>query len=272
MKDILVALDTTDTSKMRLQAALNLAERLDAHVTCFYQERNIDYALYGEPYAAALTEALQTQVQQDNEKITELFDSCTKANAAKCTLKLNKPYPHNAIFEQANLCDLVVSGQLDPEKHVYSDKKQAETIVMASGKPVLIIPYIGFPEIVGNTVMVAWDQSREASRAVHDAIPILKQATKVHIVSIVNKKDEVTELVTVDIAEHLARHDIDVEAHPPIQTDIPTANALLSEAADLGVDLIVMGAYGHSRLREYTLGGTTRTILNSMTVPVLMTH
>jgi len=215
---------------------------------------------------------LQEQVEQENEAVTNLFNDCVKSTAAKCTLKIAKPYPYNAFFEQANLSDIIVAGQLNPEKHIYGDKNQPEHLVMESGKPVLIVPYIGFPQSMGKNVMVAWDQSREASRAIHDAMPLLEKAENVHVCSVVNKKESETEIVAADLAEHLARHNINVETHPTVHTDVPVAETLLSRAADHDIDLMVMGAYGHSRLREYTLGGTTRTILKSMTLPVLMTH
>ena len=272
MKDILVPLDTTDICKLRLDAALNLADRFDSHVTGFYEERSIDYVLYGESYSAAFAETLEQQLEQENKAVTDVFNDCVKTRAAKCTLKIEKPARRRDVFAQANISDLVVAGQLDPEKHIYGVKHHPEHFVMDSGKPVLIVPYIGFPQSMGKNIMIAWDQSKEASRAVHDAMPLLRKAENVHVFSVVDKKVGENEVVAADIAEHLSRHDVNVNTQPLLHADVPVAETLLSRAADADIDLIVMGAYGHSRLREYTLGGTTRTILESMTIPVLMTH
>lgn len=272
MKDILVSLDTTDICKKRIDAALLLAEKFDSHITGIYQQQAANIALYADPMPQALLEAIDSKLEEEKVKMTEFFNDCVKLREAKCTLKIESSISQNNVLTQANLNDIVVAGQLNPDKHIYSEYHQPEHIIMGSGKPVLVIPYIGFPETMGDNIVIAWDQSREASRAIHDALPLLRKAKKVHIFSAVNRKQRENELVAVDMAEHLARHDINIDTNPTVLTDVPVAETLLSRCADYDADLIVMGAYGHSRLREYTLGGTTRTILKSMTLPVLMTH
>jgi nucleotide-binding universal stress UspA family protein len=120
-------------------------------------------------------------------------------------------------------------------------------------------------------VLIAWDGGRPAARAVADALPLLALVDRVEIVT-VNDASGDRHLPSENIARHLARHGIAVELKSVPRGDLDVANALLSYAGDAGADLIVMGGYGHSRLREIVLGGTTRTILQSMTVPVLMAH
>ncbi len=122
--------------------------------------------------------------------------------------------------------------------------------------------------------MVAWNASREAARAVRDAMPLLEQSQSVDLVTFRPKSSQGAhgELPGADIALHLTRHGINVDVQQLGGTDIDVGNALLSHVADRGSDLLVMGGYGHSRLREFVLGGATRTILSSMTVPVLMAH
>ena len=137
-----------------------------------------------------------------------------------------------------------------------------------------MIPYIGPAPTLGQRVTVAWDASREAARAVNDALPLLVRAQAVDVVT-VNPSDSPFghgEDPGADIALHLARHDIQVEVRRIETRDLDVANTVLSHIADRGSDLVVMGAYGHSRLRELVLGGVTRTILRDMTVPVLMAH
>ncbi len=121
-------------------------------------------------------------------------------------------------------------------------------------------------------VMVCWDGSRNAARAINDAMPFLSRAKAVDVVTIDTKEDKTGEIKGVDIAQHLARHGLNVELRRINAGDVDVANVILSDAADRDADFIVMGGYGHSRLREFVLGGATRGILSSMTVPTLMSH
>jgi nucleotide-binding universal stress UspA family protein len=150
----------------------------------------------------------------------------------------------------------------------------AEHVVLAAGRPVLMIPYAGQPAALGERVLVAWNASRESTRALTDALPLLQRAAQVDVLTVNARpgRDGHGEMPGADIALYLARHGVSANVHPTHGEDIGVGEWLLSRAADLGTDLIVMGAYGHSRLREMVLGGATRTILQSMTVPVLMSH
>jgi nucleotide-binding universal stress UspA family protein len=137
---------------------------------------------------------------------------------------------------------------------------------------VLIVPRYGVFGTVGERVLIAWNGSREATRAAHDALPLLKRATKVTVLSIDPDHDSQRRVPSADITLHLARHGVAAEADSTVALDIAVGDVLLSRAADLGADLIVMGGYGHSRVREMVLGGATRHLLQHMTVPVLMSH
>ena len=145
-----------------------------------------------------------------------------------------------------------------------------ESVLFGSGRPVLIVPYIPVPPQLGR-VVVAWDEGRPAARAVADALPLLTLADRVEVVSITDRGGD-RPLPSEDMARHLARHGVEAEAVRLVRGEVGIANTLLSHAADVDAGLIVMGGYGHSRLREIVLGGTTRTILQTMTVPVLMAH
>jgi nucleotide-binding universal stress UspA family protein len=147
-------------------------------------------------------------------------------------------------------------------------------LVTSAGRPALVIPYIGAPEPFGRTVTIAWDAGREAARAVADAMPLLEKAEKVHLLT-VNPRFGISghgEEPGADIALHLARHGIQAEVNHSHARDMEVGDLVLSWLADSSSDLLVMGAYGHSRLRELVLGGVTRRLLDSMTVPVLMSH
>jgi nucleotide-binding universal stress UspA family protein len=144
--------------------------------------------------------------------------------------------------------------------------------VLAAGRPVVILPSVGTFATLGRRILVAWNPSREATRAVTDAIPLLRLADLVHVMAVNPKATEHGTVAGADIGLYLARHGVRVEIKTDHGAEIDVGNELLSRAADLDADLIVMGGYGHSRLKEWVLGGATRTILESMTVPVLMSH
>ncbi len=141
---------------------------------------------------------------------------------------------------------------------------------MNSCRPVIALPFAGEFKTLGRRVLVAWNGSREAARATHDALPFLTQADKVMVLSVNATGEE--HIPGADISTHLARHGVGVEIHNRVQGNIGVGDAILNAASDYGADLLVIGAYGHSRLRELVLGGVTRHLLRHMTVPVLMSH
>jgi nucleotide-binding universal stress UspA family protein len=135
---------------------------------------------------------------------------------------------------------------------------------------VLVVPYAGKFDSFGKTILLAWNGTRESARAMHDALPMLEKADKV-VIYAVNESSE-DHIPGADIATHLARHNVNAEAHHTVARDISVGDALLAAVSDYGADMMVMGAYGHSRVRELALGGATRDVLNTMTVPVMMSH
>jgi nucleotide-binding universal stress UspA family protein len=146
-------------------------------------------------------------------------------------------------------------------------------MILISGRPALLIPYIGDCETIGENVMIAWDGSRQASRAVHDAMPVLEDAKNVTVM-VINPKDKGNgsgKEPGAGVVRHLAEHGIKATAEH-VTTDLDPGNMLLSRASDKGIDLIIMGAYGHARWTELVLGGVTKHMLQHMTVPVLMSH
>jgi nucleotide-binding universal stress UspA family protein len=167
--------------------------------------------------------------------------------------------------------DLAVVAQAESERDAV-EKMIVEGALFDSGRPVIVVPYTQTEPFKLDRLMICWDGSRPAVRAIADAMPLLARAGRTEVVIIADEANNEDELDGVDIGQHLARHGLDVEANRIIGGDIDVADALLSHAADSGVDLIVMGGYGHSRLREFILGGVTRSMLRSMTTPVLMSH
>jgi len=167
--------------------------------------------------------------------------------------------------------DLAIVGQ-DQPKMSSMDHIIGETTLFESGRPMIMVPYIQKEPFKIDNVMICWDGSRAAARAVADAIPILGKSGRVEIVIVTNEPGKQYDIEGADIGQHLARHGLKVNIHRLSGGDIDVADALLSYAADSAADFMVMGGYGHSRLREFVLGGVTHSILQSMTVPVLLSH
>jgi nucleotide-binding universal stress UspA family protein len=170
----------------------------------------------------------------------------------------------------ARVFDLSIVRQAEPDKLGY-ENLIIEAALFDSGRPVLIVPYIQQGGFKVDRVMVCWNGSRPAARAVGDAMPLLARAKVIEIVTVETGAGS-DEIFGADIAHHLARHRHDVELKRIVALNIDVPNIILSHAADSSADFIVMGGYGHSRLREFVLGGATRGILASMTVPTLMSH
>jgi nucleotide-binding universal stress UspA family protein len=172
------------------------------------------------------------------------------------------------VVKHAYHADLVVAGQTDPQGDLSPILDFPDRIAMASGRPVLVVPYAGrYPE-VGRNVVIAWKPGREAARAVFDALPILEQAEQVQILEVSEGGGE----RDTELAAALGRHGIKPVLKSSVAGDIGIGDELLSRLADAGADLLVMGAYGHSRFNELVFGGATRHILQHMTVPTLLSH
>lgn len=179
----------------------------------------------------------------------------------------------SSIALQGRYADLVIVGQNDVSERASYGPDFPESVVMNSGRPVLVVPYANAVSTLGERVLVAWNESTEAVHAVAMSMPFLKRAARIYSATFTAHPHDTerAEEMGAEIGANFARHGISVEVHAtPLQRD--AGNALLNLATDIGADLIVMGCYGHSRAREILLGGATRTLLESMTVPVLMVH
>jgi nucleotide-binding universal stress UspA family protein len=167
--------------------------------------------------------------------------------------------------------DLAVVGQPNRDREAPVEVVD-EGVLFESGRPVVFVPYIQNVGLKLDRVMVCWDGSRAATRAIGDSLPFLQKAKQVEVVIVASKATKTGELPGVDLGQHLARHGLKVEVKRITSPDVDVPSTILSYAADSSADMIVMGGYGHSRLREFILGGVTRGILESMTVPALMSH
>ena len=281
LKDILVQVDDGRGHEARLQLAAELAARHEAHLTALFVIEAISFsamAAPGGPDFAAAEAFLEIQKQHRDarlavaERLAASLDEATKRAGISSEWRIVDDDPASAVALHARYADLAVLGQADPD-HPQRAPGVVEAALLSSGRPVLVVPFIG-AQSIGKRVLVAWNATREAARAVNDALPLLGQAEKVTVLAI-NPEGGIAgegELPAADIALHLARHGVNAEAAHTAAEDVGVGDVILSRASDLAADLIVMGGYGHSRAREFALGGATRTLLRHMTVPVLMSH
>jgi nucleotide-binding universal stress UspA family protein len=267
-KDLLVVVDTLPSSESRLRLAAGLAARWSAHLTGLHVSPPPNVGLISEAPAVVDVIARQQRALAEMRVRAEAsFRRHANAPGISGEWRAEEGDPGDIASHHARYADLTIVGQADPGAHDPVPADLPERIVLGAGRPVLVVPYAGTFQGVGDRVLIGWNATRQAARAVHDAMPILEAASKVTVLTINADKGPVEEL-----ARHLARHGVQADISALRSDDVEVAALILSRAADLSADLIVMGAYGHSRLRELVLGGATREILQSMTVPVLMAH
>ncbi|MBW8270041.1 universal stress protein [Caldovatus aquaticus] len=280
LKDILVHLDGSARSDVRLRLAADLARRHGAHVAGLYVA---DLVLpsgfaggFGDGAAAIgpMLERLREEAQATASEVETRFRETVRREGIEGEWRLVEGVAAEHVALHARYADLALVGQHDPAGEQPAASAIIERVLFTSGRPVLIVPFAGRFATTGRRVLVGWNASREATRAVHDALPLLAEAEEVAVLSVnpLRGPDAHGEVPGADIALHLARHGIKVEAAQTVSEEVGEGDVLLNQAADMAADLLVMGAYGHSRLREFVMGGVTRTILQRMTVPVLMSH
>jgi nucleotide-binding universal stress UspA family protein len=276
-RNILVHVDQTKACPKRIDAAINLALQYEAHLTGLYVMAEPSGASFVRGYLPPeIIEAIASRAEDLANRKLARFSAAAERNQVAFETRIDRGFDvelADILSMHARYADLLVVGQVDPDD-APAGRHLPDQLVLACGRPVLLIPYIGPATMLGQRVVVAWDASREAARAVSDALPILEKASSVTVMT-VNPRERDNghgEVPGADIAVYLARHGVKVEVQRIDARDIDVGNLLLSRVADDGADLLVMGAYGHSRLREVVLGGATRTILGEMTVPVLMSH
>jgi nucleotide-binding universal stress UspA family protein len=276
IKDLLVHVDDSKACARRLHAAVQMARTHQAHLTGLYVippvENFLMYAV--EPLSTSYRERMQQPLLERRDAARKMFDAATDDEEIVAAWRDTEGGLTRSLNTSARYADLVIIGQHDADDPADQTEGLAGRLVLGSGRPCLVIPYIGTQETLGKHVLVAWNAGREAVRAVNDAMPILQAAESVSVLAVnppSGKRGEGA-IPSADICHHLARHGVHAEAASSIAEDIDIGSFLLSHAADRGVDMIVMGAYGHSRWSEMMLGGVTKSMLQHMTVPVFMSH
>lgn len=278
LTNILVHVDASERAAERIRLAANIAQTVDAHVTGVF--------VIPDPYVAAymasgyvpveIFESQREEAMKQSGDAKKLFDDLVSRAGAKGEYRTEEGTVSDVVARHARYADVAVVGKGDRDEPVkYPYPELSGDLVMTCGRPVLVVPNAGHFESVGKRVLVCWNASREATRAVNDALPFLAMADKVTILAVNPGKSgngDHGEIPSADIALHLARHGVKAEASNTAADGIDISDVILARASDLGSDLIVSGAYGHSRTREWVFGGVTENLMRDTTVPVLMSH
>jgi nucleotide-binding universal stress UspA family protein len=275
-KTILVHCDAGKTVSHRLNVAVGLAERFGAHLVGFHARPPFEAPVFFDGGGFPMDDfykSYEAAVKADEATASAAFTTAIKGKPLSTEWRVSNGYVDAELTAQARCTDLVVLGQAETGQPA-TPSDLPEAIALATGRPVLVVPHIGVVKPPGRVAMLCWNASREAARAASDALPLLKAANQV-IVLVVEPKTSAAGHGAepgADVAAWLSRQGVKVTVRRDVAPDTDIGSVILSRAADHDIDLIVMGVYGHSRVRELVLGGASRTLLGSMTAPVLMAH
>jgi nucleotide-binding universal stress UspA family protein len=275
IKDIIVHLERDASRDSVRDYAISMAEAFDAHLAA------VSFAGASIPgyLMPGITPDVLSDIFAESENAgraaIERFDAAAQRSRVSAERRLvtsSEPEPSRSFAAMARRFDLAIVMQSDFDRGFGNDIL-IEAALFESGRPIIVVPYIQKDGVSLERIVCCWDGSRAAARAINDALPLLKKARAVELFIVADQKaGSDRKILGIDIGRHLARHGVEVEIETLPGAGIEVANAILSHAADCSANLIVMGGYGHSRLREFMLGGVTHAMLSTMTVPVLMSH
>jgi nucleotide-binding universal stress UspA family protein len=277
-RTILVCLDEVNRVGALVGAASRIAALTDAHVRGLYVIPAAQiYPSTGFEAVPQVFEGHRTFFQNNKDSVRSSFEEAMKRQGQAFDLiavEGRSPLIADEVLNHGRSCDLILMNATDPAQVSGVELDCIERVVMGAGRPILILPRQGTAELKLDEVIVGWNAHREAARAVFDAMPLLKAAKSVRLVWVDPQKEADLQgaVPGADLAESLARHDVKAVAEGLPSGGIDAGAALLQRAGDTGAGLVVMGAYGHSRLREFVFGGATRLVLDKMTLPVFMSH
>lgn len=278
IKTILVSLNDVERAPKILSVATNVAQRDNAHVIGLYVapairvhpavQINLTPEVMEMQQSHFKTEAKQAKAIFEEEIRKQGIEGEWRQAAAVT------PNVADVVIEHGREVDLLITGQVDTDGDNGLELDFDERVALEAGRPVLMVPCAGNFKTVGTRVVIGWNATREAARAAFDALPLLIGAKEVYLVWVDPQREpEVAgNLPGSELATALARHGIKVTAEKTPAAGIGVGEVLLNRVSDLGADLLVMGAYGHSRMREFIFGGASRSVLHHMTVPVLLSN
>ncbi|MEX0346407.1 MAG: universal stress protein [Rhizobiaceae bacterium] len=277
MKTILAVLRGEEDAKRVLERVIPLAESFKSHLIGFHCEALP--GAYSTPVgfpSTELYEADKAGIEQRTAEIKQIFETEAGNAVLSCEWRATETFSGDAglsALSSAYAADVVIAGQIDPDV-ARADVADLETLLFDSGRPVMFVPYASSKPRPLSRILVGWDGSREAARATFDALPLILAAKEVEVFSVDPRDDDKQDapVAGAEIAAALARHGANVVVETQPSGGIDIGAVIENRIADTQADLLVIGAYGHSRLRELLFGGVTRTILSSMTTMTLMSR
>jgi nucleotide-binding universal stress UspA family protein len=272
ISDVLVYVDDAPSWPGRIEAAVALARHHDAHLIGLGVKAPIPPVFTADGGAYGLISELEAMRERELKKAEEQFDRAMRESgySASSEWRAGAGDPVMTIALHARYADVTIVSQGDPEADDIYNISLPGDLTMSSGRPTLVIPYVGARQPIGRNILIAWNGSREAARAVSDAMAFLQDADSVHVLTVSERG--IHETAGPDLARFLTRHGIRAETENRPRGEANAADTILNVAMERGSDLLVTGCYGHSRLREAMFGGVSRSLFRSMTVPILMGH
>jgi nucleotide-binding universal stress UspA family protein len=273
-KTILLCLNEIGRVPQLVEAARILGSTFNAHISGLYVIPGVQvYPAAGYAAAPDVFDGNRQHYQKHVDGVREQFETAMKSDGIRFDFHIidsSLPMICNEVTEQGRNADLIVTSATDRKAYEGVEYDFVERLVIAAGRPVLVLPFLGEAKLHLDEVIVGWDEGREAARATFDALPLLKAAKRVRVIRIdASPRGEVQ---GATLAEALDRHGVNVEITNVSSDGQTTGETLLRAASDHGAGLVVIGAYGHSRFTEMIFGGVTRHIVHHLDRPVLMSH
>lgn len=270
-KTISVCTDGSENALPRQEFAAALAAKHAAYLLGLYTRYT---PVFIDPYGefAVLAKELEEADDKNRERAKAAFLNAAATAGIQCSWTAYRSYEQDRLIAKARGSDLAIVGGLDPsDGNAAASRGFWDGFVLRVGRPTLFLPWARKVSVAFETIVIAWDGGRESARAIADALPFLRAAKIVRVLTAVGKHTS-QDLLDVDVAAYLARHEVKAEIGKPERIEVDASEWLLSRIAQDRADLLVMGAYGHNRFSELVLGGVTRRVLREMTLPVLMSH
>ncbi len=275
-KTVLIHLNNEHRARRLIQVGIEIATRFDAHLVglhvfpAFRLTPPLPLPLGGE-----IAAQIRGSIKKEDESIRDLFDELTRHQPFPAhwhSITWDRQDPARVVTREAHSADVVVASQADPNWQFSDLLDFPDRLAMGCGRPVIVVPTTGRATGVPGNISIAWRNSRESARAIADAMPLIKLARRVHLMSVQEGPDDAAGYGLDEVEENLKRHGVVPVVARFVATEYTVGEEIRVRAIDENADMLVMGCYGHSRLREFALGGVTRHLLREMTLPVMLSH
>lgn len=275
-KSIVIYLNSSERARRLIEVGADIASRFEAHLVGLrvFPALKLSPPL-PLPFGREVASQLQAGIEKETAELKAIFEEMTARQTFVAEWRSITDVPGDPcdiVLRNAHSADLVIASQADPNWPLSGTLDFPDRIVLGAGRPVLVVPAFGHHKGIPGNVSVAWRNTRESARAVGDAMPLLKLATNVYVTSVEEAGAGADDGSLTELGKMLGRHGIKPVLSRQIATEFTTGEEIRVRAIDQQADMLVMGCYGHSRMREMALGGVTRHMLREMTIPILFSH